>query len=534
MPTVFAPLRFGKYRVHPTQGLSTRDREIHVTPKSLAVLYELASCAPRVVTKAELLDAVWSEVAGSDAALSSCICELRVALGDDARQPRFIETVHGRGFRLKLPATIEPVPSDIRSATRHRAAAAHSSDSTATMRADPAQPSIVVLPFQSVSPDPAEPVLGRGLVHDIITRVARSRLMLVIARGTSFHFENRPQDVREIGEQLGVRYVVQGGVQVSGGRVKISVALASAATAREIWSEQYSRKLSEFLALQEDIAAMIVSSLELEVQREEVQRSLLMPSASLDAWSAYHRGLHYMYRFRSEDCNEAEALFGRSIEIEPDVPRPYAGLSFIHFEHVFLNFSTDHRASIDKAVSYAQQSIAIDPRDPMGHWALSRAYLLQGDLEASKSSLQIAIDLNPSYAIAQYSLGWVALQLGDNALCKDKVGIARRLSPCDPLQFAMLGVYALNLALMGETSEAADLSIESTNQPNAHHQALAFAAVTHALDGQRDKANGFLRRIRVDRPGYDVEDFLSVFRFQQRRDVERVRKAFVDMGARAH
>jgi tetratricopeptide (TPR) repeat protein len=196
---------------------------------------------------------------------------------------------------------------------------------------------------------------------------------------------------------------------------------------------------------------------------------------------------------------------------------------------VFLSFADDPERCLADAVRHAELSLQIDDRDPMGHWALSRAYLLQGRLEASKQSLESAIDLNPSYAIAQYSLGWVALQLGENELCLNRVGFASRLSPRDPLKFAMLGVYALNLAMMGRTSEAAELSIQSMQQPNAHYQALAFAAVTHALDGRRKKAREFLQRIRVERPDYGIDDFLSVYRFQRDQDIERLYKAFRDM-----
>jgi tetratricopeptide (TPR) repeat protein len=155
--------------------------------------------------------------------------------------------------------------------------------------------------------------------------------------------------------------------------------------------------------------------LESEVQRDEVERSLLMPSSNLDA-SAYHRGLHYMYHFRLTDCELAERHFLRSIEMEPNVPRPYAGLSFVNFERVFLSFDRDRAGTLRKTFDYARQSLSADPLDPMGHWALSRAYLLRGELEASKESLLTAIKLNPSYAIAQYSLGWVALQLGEHQL----------------------------------------------------------------------------------------------------------------------
>jgi TolB-like protein len=494
--------------------LSLGGREIRVTPKSLAVLYALARRPHQVVTKAELFAEVWPASVVTDAALSSCVAELRKALGEDARNPRYIETVHRRGFRVLQPCTVadgDPVTADSFSRT---------------------QPSIMLLPFENVGGEESSNVIARGLVHDVITRIARARVMFIISRGTTFQFDSGPRDVKRIGEKLGVRYIVQGAVQISGDRLKVSVALANAATREELWSEQYQRRLADFMLMQEEIAELIVASLESEVQRTEVRKAVLMPSSDLDAWSAYHRGIHQMYQFKRDACDEAEQLFRRSIEMEPGVPRPYAGLSFVQFERVFLNIVRDRSAGIEKAFDYALQSVSIDPLDPMGHWALSRAHLLRGELEEAKESLETAIELNPSYAIAQYSLGWVALQLGDNQLCLDRVGFARRLSPYDPLKFAMLGVSALNLALMGRTAEAAALAERSTQQANAHHQALAFAAVTYALDGQIEKARAFFARIRKASPRYGIDDFLAVFPFRRQRDIERVGEAFKELQPR--
>jgi TolB-like protein/DNA-binding winged helix-turn-helix (wHTH) protein len=485
---------FGPFRVHAAQGLWCDDREIRITPKSLAVLCALAARPGTVVTKEELFAEVWRGRVVSDAALSSCIRELRRAIDDDARNPRYIETVHRRGFRLLHRHTnVSGAAGPDASMARPVVAGDTIGSDECRMRAGTvsgqrrsfaeATPSIVILPFESISDEAPGSAIARGLVHDITTRVARSRVMFVIARGTAFQFAGRPQDVRRTGKRLGVRYVVQGAVQISGSRLGVSVSLADTLDGTELWSERYERRLDDFMLIQEEIAKIVVACIETEVERQEIQRSLLMPSLNLDAWSAFHRGLHHMYRFQHDDCEAAERLFLSSIRMEPGVPRPYAALSFVNFERAFLGFDAARSNFVDKAFAYALQSLSIDERDPMGHWALSRAHLLRGELDAARLSLETAIDLNPSYAIAQYSLGWVALQLGERELCLERVGFARRLSPYDPLKFAMLGVSALNLALMGRTADAVELSKRSTLQANAHHLAYAFAAITHALGG---------------------------------------------------
>lgn len=503
---------------------------MQIEPQVLRLLIFLIENRDRVVPRDELQQSLWGQRLVTDNALTVRVRAARRAVEDSGLSQAVIRTVHGAGYQFVADVKISPHRHvDVRQGGRGATVADAEQPALTPERALTGQPTIVILPFQPIGSHPSEYVVSRGLAHDIITRLARSRLMFVIARGTAFNLSTRMQDVAEIGRLVGVRYVVQGGVQISSHRLKVSVGLANALSRREVWSEQYQRKIDDFMLVQEEIAGMIVSALESEVQREEVQRSILMPSTNLDAWSAYHRGLHYMYQFKFDQCERAEHFFRRSIDLEPGVPRPYAGLSFVNFERVFMGFERDRAAGIRKALDYAAQSLEIDPLDPMAHWAMARAQLIEGDLDASRRSLETAIELNPSYAIAQYSLGWVALQLGENTLCREQIDIARRLSPYDPLKFAMLGVHALNLAMMGQTKEATALAVQSLKQPNAHHQAVAFAAVTHALAGQLDRARAYFRRLRAKSPGYDIEDFLAVFPFRKEEDRRRVSRAFDEM-----
>jgi len=390
----------------------------------------------------------------------------------------------------------------------------------------PAQPSIVVLPFQNLGDAQRSDVIAQGLTYDITTRIARSRVLFVIARGTASTFAGSAHDVRTIGERLGVRYVAQGAVQIRGRRMKVTASLANARTRQEVWSEQYDYKVDDWIRVQEELADLIVGSLQSEVECAEQRRSVLMPSVNLDAWSAYHRGCRFIYRFKAEDCANAEKFFRRSIELEPNVPRAYAGLAFVHFQRAFLHLTKDLAGEIQQTYELALASLAIDPADPMGHWALSRAHLLKTDLESAKHELETAIALNPSYAIAQYSLGWVALGLGENEVCADRVGYARRLSPYDPLKFAMMGVSALNLAMVGKTTEAAGLSARATLQPNAHHQVITAAAVCHVMDGQRARGRELFSRVRALSPGYNADEFLRTHPFRREQDIQRIRDAF--------
>jgi len=383
-----------------------------------------------------------------------------------------------------------------------------------------------VLPFEAIGPSSADKTIARGLVHDVITRIARTRAMLVIARGTAFQFPSRGNDVRTVGIKLGVRYLVQGAVQISDKKLRVSVGAASTETGEEFWSDQYDRKIDDVLMLQDDIAKAIVAALEAEVRRAEMQRSVLLPSSRLDAWAAYHRGLDHMYRFKMKECDVAEKFFRQAVDLEPNVPRPYAGLSFINFERAYLNSKKDRSSALRKALDYAAQAVSIDPLDPMGHWALSRAQFLEGNLEAARGAIETSTSLNPSYATAQYFLGWIMMQFGEREACNDRIDLAQRLSPYDPLIYGMLGVSAVNLALMGQFEEALNRINEALKHPDIHYQAQAMGVAIYALSGDRESARSLLERVRRVKPDYSLDDYFSVYAFQKQDDIRQITNAF--------
>lgn len=504
-------------------------KKLHLEPQVLRLLQYLIENRDRVVSRTELLDKVFGRRIVSDNALTVRIRTARRSVDDTAQSQKVIATIQGGGYRfvadvrtrahtafLRQPSVISgfseedaeefgrPIPDDLFSA----------------------RPSIAVLPFEVIGGDEPDSVIARGLAHDVTTRIARSRAMLVIARSTAFQFPSGGCDVRKIGIKLGVRYVAQGAAQPVGGRIRITVGLASTETREELASWQYDRKLDDVLVLQEEIAKLIVSALETEVTQQEMQRSTLIPSSNLDAWSAYHRGLSHMYRFRMKDCDRAETFFRSAIDLEPNVPRPYSGLSFVHYERAYLDLEGCRASSLRRSLDYALQAIDIDPMDPMGHWALSRARFLEGNLGAARKSVMLSTELNPSYATAQYFLGWVAVQSGDHELCLERIDLARRLSPFDPLIYGMLGVSALSLVLMGRHEEAIQRAIEALQHPDVHYQAHAWAVAIFTIADRPDLASDSLKHVLAVNPDYGFQEFFSAHAFQNDDDVRQITQAF--------
>lgn len=499
------------------------------------LLRALMDAAPRVLGHDELAMKVWRGRLVSPETVAQRVLLLRKALGDEAAHPRYIRVVRGVGCQLVpavSPRRAPPDASVVQAPARGRRRSDGIDPTSGPLLSLPAQPSIVVLPFDC-GDDPANRDLARGLTHDIITRVGRTRSFFVIARGTSFQLATGAQDVREIARALGVRYVLQGHVQVGGAGVRVHAALADAIDSHELWAEHLDRPLGDLFALQEDITDLIVGAISSEVEFAERQRALLQAPASLDAWSAYHRGCWHMYRFTPADHQQAREFFELSLSIDPQSSRACAGLSFVHWQQAFLGIAPDRSAELGRALDLACRSVVLNPRDPLGHWALGRAHLLRGEFDVALAELRAATELNPSFAVGQYSLGFALMQAGELNRGIEHADKARRLSPYDPLRFAMIGVRAFSLALAGDVEEASRLMALAVEEPNAHYHMLAMAAVCDVLAGRDQAARLHLARLRAVRPDYAVADFLQAFRFQRDAHATLIRSAFRQM-ARLH
>lgn len=498
-----------------------------VEPQVFALLAFLVENRDRLVSRDDILDAIWHGRIVSDSALSSRIKAVRQAVGDDGQAQRLIRTVHKRGFRFVGTVETGEAPAEAGAVAAQPVSEAVPPEaelfSAATIQL-PSEPSVAILPFQTIG----EPggVLAEGLAHDLITRLGRARWLFVIARGSAFRFRGAGQNPAGVAATLGVRYVAHGAVQTAGRRVRVHAALTDRTSGAEIWSEQYDRSRDDLFAVQTEISDSIAASVESQIEFSERGRSLLKPSENLDAWEAYHRGCWHMFKFRPEHYEMAERYFLRSIELDRTSPRPLSGLSFVHWQRAFLEISEDRAGEIARARELAEEALSLDPRDPQGYHALGRAYLLAGDVQAAEGELQKAVDLNPSFALGHYSLAFSLYLAGLTEEGLESVGRAERLSPYDPMRFAMFAVKAMQLVSMGAADEAADLVRRAVKESNAHFHILAIAAHVFAQAGQPDEAAEYLRRLYAIRPGYDAETYLRAFPLFRSEDVEAARRVF--------
>jgi DNA-binding SARP family transcriptional activator/TolB-like protein len=381
--------------------------------------------------------------------------------------------------------------------------------------------SVAVMPFVDVaSTATSSSQLAHGLTDDIITRLAKLRALFVIARGTTYALGDRGIDAQEAGRILGVEYVASGRVRRdrASGRASVIVELAETHDARIIWTDELVLDGEGTFGVLDALVDRIVATIAEEIETAECHRAILKPPSSLDAWEAYHRGLWHMYKFTGPDNREAEQFFESARALDPTFARAHAGLSFTHFQNVFLELTPDRDRQMALAYETAAASVATDDRDPAAHWAMGRALWLRGGKGESVSELQRSIELSPNFALGHYTLGFVEAQSGDPRLAIEATNTSRQLSPFDPLQFGMLGSRALAHVRLGESAEAVEWALRAIGRPNAHAHIVAIAASTLALVNRRDEARALVGRIREKIPGYDVERFLRAFRFD--RDAE--------------
>lgn len=492
---------------------------VAVEPKVFDLLLYLIENRDRVIGKRELVDQLWGGRIISEDALYSCIKAARRAIGDDGRQQRLIRTSQRVGFRFVGPVEVEPdgqasaMSLILPGAGAEDAAAADG----ATFDLDlnlPRRPSVAVLPFRALSAEPEHALLADGLGNDITVRLARTRWLFVTARASAARFQAPELDAVEIGQRLGVRYLLRGTLMADDRRMRLVVSLCDTVEGRDIWAERFDRKIDDLFALQDEIGDLIVAGVEGEIEQKERRRALLQPFASLDAWSAYHRACHHLYRYLPETHEEAERYLRLAAKLDPNAARVFAALSFMHWQRAFLETVPDREAEVALALDNARHAVSLDGLDPQAHWALGRACLLEGAFEQGVEELRSAIDLNPNFANGHYSLAFGLMFAGQSEHGFDCVAKARRLSPYDPMTFAFLAQRGQMHGLTGDFEAAADWSARAVRQPNAHYHLLAMAAWWHELAGRRDGARGYLARLLAVRPGYQGEDYFRAFPFR--------------------
>ena len=410
-------------------------RELHrgtdavsITPQVFDLLDYLIRNRERVVSKDDLINAVWNGRIVSDAALTTRLNAARGAIGDSGEEQRFIKTLPRKGLRFV---------GQVREA--REVAGPNPGDAPESAPAVPDKPSIAVLPFANMSGDPEQEYFADGMVEEITTALSRFKGLFVIARNSSFTFKGKAVDIKEVGRRLGVRYVLEGAVRKASGKVRITCQLIEAATGSHIWADRFERDMTDIFALQDDVTLAVVSAIQPKLLQAEIALSTRRRPENLTAYDYFLRALQQALLATREGVAEALSLCQRALEICPGFAGAASLAGACHMENVLQNYAVDPQLDRKEAVRLMRLALSLDDGDPvtLAEAALISA-LLVGDCETEIEIADRAVTLNPNSYRAWICRGWVYKVAGQPEEAIRSFERAMRMSPVDPQQFSAL------------------------------------------------------------------------------------------------
>ncbi len=377
-------------------------------------------------------------------------------------------------------------------------------DSEAAGTAAGERPSIAVLPFKNLSGDADQEYFADGVSEDIITALSRNRWLMVIARNSSFTYKGEAVELKQVGKQLGVRYVLDGSVRKGGDRVRIAAQLIDASSGKQMWGERYDRVLEDIFTVQDEVTEAIVAAIAPELGKAEQQRATSKTSENLNAWEVYQRGMWHLYQRTKDDLAEACRLFEAALFLDPSLSPACSGLVDAYYYEVVLGLADSVEENRSKALKIARRAVELDPDDAAAHCAMGKARIVRREHALAVPDLQLAIDLNPSLAWAHYGLGAAAVFSGhaDQAITHQEGAI--RLSPRDQHMGSFMVRLAEAYLLKRDYRRAVEWARKALQQQGFQWSRYAALLAGLGFLGEQDEAERVLGECLVERPDFSI------------------------------
>jgi TolB-like protein len=487
--------------------LDTERRELHrgseriaVEPQVFDLLIYLLQNRDRVVSKDDLFASVWGGRVVSDSTLTSRINAARKALGDSGEDQKLIRTVARKGVRF---VGVVDTRSNGAEPSLAAAGADEIHEQSRPAMPLPDRPAIAVLPFTNMSGDPEQEYFSDGISEDIITALSKLRWFFVIARNSSFTYKGKAVHMKQVAEELGVRYVVEGSVRKGGDRVRITAQLNDVATGSHLWAEKYDRSMADVFAVQDEITEAIVAAIEPQLYAAENFRAQRKPPDSMDAWDLVMRALSHYWRVTRQDNVVAQALLEKAIAIDPAYGQALGVLATSHTFSAHMGWA-DIATVGPIAERAALASIQADSEDPWAHLALGSVLLFKRRFEDSLGAFESALSLNPNFSLAQGYYGLTLSYCGRWQEACVAAERALRLSPRDPFAAIFCGISAYSHFVGRNYEEAMRLASEGIRQRGdfvGGHRVLTAAA---GMAGRDDLAKAALLELERAQPNISL------------------------------
>jgi adenylate cyclase len=454
--------------------------DVALRRKSLSLLTYLVQNSGRVLGKDELVTAIWPDVEVSDDSLAQCMKDIRKALGSEG--VGFIRTVPRRGYIVD-DVRVHPLRDELAAPN----------------------PSVAVLPFAVMSNEPEQEFFADGLVEDILTTLSKLSGLSVIAHHSSFAYKGGTVDIRQVAHELGVRFVVEGGVQKSGDRLRITVQLIDTASGTQVWAERFDGSMKDLFAVQDEITLTLATEMQVRLTEGEQARLRYTTTTNVDAWNLWIRGLNHSRGSHGTDFHvQACRCWEKALTLDPNSAPLMGMLAFRHFSDARHGWTEATReASLSKAEAYVERALAIDPDNPDAHRAAAGILLLRLEFENAAIAARRAANLGPSMADV---LGFSAFVLASCGRAGEAIGHAERaikLSPKHPgWYFGVLG-NAYRLAGRLDAALAAFRGYHA-REPG---YGLADIVMIQEQTGLTEEARATAKQLAILRPSFTVASF---------------------------
>ena len=496
------------------QELLRGKNRIAIEPQVFDLLHYLVRNRDRVVSKDDLIAAVWKGRIISESTLTSRITAVRHAIRDRAEDQRLIRTVARKGLRFVGDVREEKSPTDVAEAGL----------------LIPDSPSIAVLPFNNLSGDPEQDYFADGVVEEIITALSRFRQLFVIARNSSFTYKGRAIDVKRVGRELGVRYVLEGSVRRAANRVRITAQLIDAQTGAHLWADRFDGTPDDIFDLQDQITSGVVGVIAPKIEQAEIERAKRKPTGSLDAYDHYLHGLASLYQDTREANDEALQLFSKAIELDPNFAAAYGMSALCYVSRQWKRWMVDPQKEVSEAARLVDRTAVLGRGDAM---ALSAAGMAAGivvrDLDRAIVLLDRSLLLNPNLAISWVRSAWVRIFLGDFDLAIEHASRAIRLSPLDPFLVGMQSAIAFAHFCAGRYDQSMVWAQRAVKEQPTFAPALRPLAASSAALGRMNEATAALVRLREIKANVHISEMRHYLPFREpkyfAKYVEALRKA---------
>ena len=502
-----AEFRFEGFTFDAARGLLRGDdREIDLRPKTCAILRYLVEHAGRLAGKDELIEAVWPDVVVTEDSLTRCVSELRLALCDT--EQRIIKTVQRRGYVF---------------------AATVSRSVSAVDPSFPDRPSIAVLPFANLSGDPNQDYFVDGLSEDLITSLSKFADLFVIARHSAFKYKGTRLDAKQIGHELGVRYLLVGSMRRDRDRVRISAQLVDIGTGTQRWAQTYDRNLTEIFAIQDDVTQNIVITLIAHITKSELDRAVHKPPESLTAYDYYLRGEAAMKNPEWTNWGEviatSRALYERAIAADSRYAPALQGLAFTYVRayleptgYSMIGQEYQKQATIDRALSLAQRAIELDGNLPEAHATL--AWILHWEYRRNDAIAEFerAFELNPNLADPRFGN-----MLCHNGNTHEAIEYLKRIMRLDPFHSPLYYCFLGNAYYQsGRYEDALNLLRTATSRMPGLRPALVDHAAAAGQLGLHEEARQAAARVIRLQLDFTITSWLRLIRLAKQDDADRL------------